>query len=143
MTGGGWINSPAGAYAPDGSLTGKANFGFVSRYRPGKIVPEGQTEFRFSVANLNFHSSNYDWLVVGGARAQYKGTGTINGSGIYKFILTAIDGQVPGGGGADKFRIKIWESVSGVVIYDNQTGALDDANPTTQIGGGSIVIHTN
>jgi len=140
VTGGGWINSPAGAYAPNPSLTGKANFGFVSRYRPGKVVPEGQTEFQFSVANLNFHSSTYEWLVVGGARAQYKGTGTINGAGSYKFILTAIDGQVAGGGGADKFRIKIWDSAD-VIVYDNQMGAGDDANPTTQLGGGSIVIH--
>ncbi len=140
VTGGGWIDSPAGAYTANPSLTGKANFGFVSRYRPGATVPEGQTEFRFSVANLNFHSSNYEWLVVGGARAQYKGTGTINGAGSYSFILTAIDGQVSGGGGADKFRIKIWSS--GGVVYDNQMGASDTADPTTQLGGGSIVIHT-
>jgi hypothetical protein len=141
VTGGGWINSPSGAYAANPSLTGKANFGFVSRYRPGATVPEGQTEFRFSVANLNFHSSNYEWLVVGGARAQYKGTGTINGTDGYKFLLTAIDGQRPGGGGEDKFRIKIWDSAD-IVIYDNQMGAGDDENPTTALGGGSIVIHT-
>ena len=128
--------------AADPSLIGKANFGFVSRYQPGAIIPEGQTEFRFSVANLNFHISNYDWLVVGGARAQYEGTGTINGAGSYKFLLTAIDGQRPGAGGVDKFRIKIWDFAE-VVIYDNQMGAGDDANPTTQLGGGSIVIHTN
>ena len=140
VTGGGWIDSPAGAYVPNSFLTGKANFGFVSHYRPGKIVPEGQTEFRFNVANFNFHSSNYEWLVVGGPRAQYKGTGTINGVGNYNFILTAIDGQVSGGGGVDKFRIKIWSS--GGVVYDNQMGAGDDATPTTQLGGGSIVIHT-
>jgi hypothetical protein len=139
VTGGGWINSPAGAYTADPSLTGKANFGFVSRYRHGATVPEGQTEFRFSVANLNFHSSNYEWLAVAGARAQYKGTGTINGAGNYNFMLTAIDGQVSGGGGVDKFRIKIWGSG---VIYDNQVGAGDDATPTTALGGGSIVIHT-
>ena len=78
--------------------------------------------------------------MVGGARAQYKGTGTINGAGNYNFILTAIDGQIPGGGGVDKFRIKIWSA--GDVVYDNQMGALDDANPTTQLGGGSIMIHT-
>lgn len=140
VTGGGWIDSPAGAYTANPSLTGKANFGFVSRYRPGATVPEGQTEFRFSVANLNFHSTNYEWLVVGGARAQYKGTGAINGAGSYNFILTAIDGQVAGGGGVDKFRIKIWGT--GGVIYDNQMGAADGADPTTQLGGGSIVIHT-
>jgi len=35
-------------------------------------------------------------------------------------MLTAIDGQVNGGGGVDKFRIKIWDSATGQVIYDNQ-----------------------
>ncbi len=29
VTGGGWINSPAGAAVWDATLTGKANFGFV------------------------------------------------------------------------------------------------------------------
>jgi hypothetical protein len=142
VTGGGWIDSPAKAYTADPSLTGKANFGFVSKYQKGANVPTGVTEFQFKVADLNFHSNNYEWLVVGGARAQYKGTGTINGSGSYKFILTAIDGQQPGGGGIDKFRIKIWDSAD-VIVYDNQTGASDTADPTTALGGGSIVIHTN
>jgi hypothetical protein len=27
------------------------------------------------------------------------------------------------------------------VVYDNQMDAEDDADPTTEIGGGSIVIH--
>ena len=35
VTGGGWIDSPAGAYIFDPSLTGKANFGFVSKYLKG------------------------------------------------------------------------------------------------------------
>jgi|GEM_PF-905663 len=142
VTGGGWINSPAGSYVANPSLTGKANFGFVSKYEPGAQVPTGQTEFQFKVANLNFHSTSYDWLVVAGARAQYKGTGTINGSGNYGFLLTAIDGQIQGGGGVDKFRIKIWDKNQGdVIVYDNQMGAGDDATPTTVLGGGSIVIH--
>ena len=29
---------------------------------------------------MNFHSTAYTWLVVSGYKAQYKGTGTINGS---------------------------------------------------------------
>lgn len=41
-----------------------------------------------------------------------KGSGTINGSGNYRFMLTAIDGQVNGGGSIDKFRNKIWNAVS-------------------------------
>jgi hypothetical protein len=41
----------------------------------------GETEFQFKAGDLNFHSSAYDWLVVAGARAQFKGVGTINGAG--------------------------------------------------------------
>ncbi|HXI90009.1 MAG TPA: 6-bladed beta-propeller [Blastocatellia bacterium] len=141
VTGGGWINSPAGAYAANPSLTGKASFGFVSKYEHGAHVPTGQTEFQFKAGNLNFHSTSYDWLVVAGARAQYKGSGTINGAGDYAFMLTAIDGQINGGGGQDKFRIKIWSKDNGGVIYDNQMGGGDADNPTTALGGGSIVIH--
>jgi hypothetical protein len=76
VTGGGWINSPPGAYDVDQTLTGKATFGFVSKYQKGASIPTGQTEFQFHLANLNFHSESYQWLVVAGAKAQYKGTGT-------------------------------------------------------------------
>jgi hypothetical protein len=144
VTGGGWINSPAGAYVPNTSLTGKATFGFVSRYRKGANVPEGNTEFQFHAAGMNFKSSSYQWLVVSGPKAQFKGVGTINGQGNYGFLLTATDGQMPGGGGLDKFRIKIWDIGSGVVVYDNVPSASDDidaANPQV-ISGGSIVIHS-
>jgi len=141
VTGGGWIDSPAGAYAPNPSLTGRANFGFVSKFQKGANVPTGQTQFNFRVTSLDFHSTSYEWLVVAGAKAQYKGSGTINKGGDYGFMLSAIDGQISGGGGVDKFRIKIWDKVTGGVVYDNQMGASDDTDPTTAIGGGSIVIH--
>ncbi len=135
VTGGGWINSPAGAYRPDPSLAGRANFGFVSKYKKGASVPEGQTEFQFQTGNLNFHSEIYQWLVVAGNKAQFKGTGTINGNGSYGFLLTAYDGS------PDRFRIKITGS-SGVV-YDNKFGSSDDidgADPQA-ISDGSIVVH--
>jgi len=141
VTGGGWINSPPGAYAADPTLSGKANFGFVSKYKKGASVPSGNTEFQFKAGDLNFNSTSYDWLVIAGARAQYKGSGTINGAGDHAFILTAIDGQVSGGGGVDKFRIKIWDKATGMVVYDNQLGAADTADPTMSLGGGSITVH--
>jgi len=141
VTGGGWINSPPGAYPADPTKTGQATFAFVSRYKPNTKVPTGQTEFQFKSAGLTFNSSSYEWLVVAGARAQFKGAGTINGGGNYGFMLTAIDGQVTGGGGVDKFRIKIWEVATGNIVYDNQLGAADTADPSTAIQGGSIVIH--
>lgn len=141
VTGGGWITSPAGAYTADPAMTGKATFGFVSKYQKGATVPSGNTQFQFQAGNLNFTSTAYEWLVIAGPKAQYKGTGTINGTGSYGFLLTASDGQVTGGGGIDKFRIKIWDMATGTIVYDNQMGAADNAGATTALGGGSIVIH--
>jgi len=128
VTGGGWINSPAGAYLADLDLTGKATFGFVSRYKNGATVPTGNTEFRFQAGNLNFQSTSYQWLIVNqnGSNAQFKGTGTINGSGSYTFLIWATDGS------PDTFRIQITDSNENAV-YDN---GMQQA-----IGGGSIVIH--
>jgi hypothetical protein len=136
VTGGGWIMSPAGAYAADPTLTGKANFGFVSKYKKGASTPTGETEFQFKAGDLNFHSSSYDWLVVAGANAKYKGVGTINGEGNYGFMLTATDGS------PDTFRIKIWDKDNGdEVVYDNKMGADDDGHDGTEIGGGNIKVH--
>lgn len=142
VTAGGWIMSPEGAYAAGPSLTGKANFGFVSKYKKGATTPSGQTQFSFSVADLNFHSDSYDWLVIAGPKAQYKGVGTINSAGNYGFMLFAVDEVLTSSTDTDLFRIKIWDRDNGdAIVYDNETGAGDDADPTTAIGGGSIVIH--
>jgi hypothetical protein len=141
VTGGGWIHSPTDAYVLEPTLSGKATFGFVSKYKKGTNVPVGNTEFQFHAANFSFRSTEYDWLVIAGARAMFKGTGVIDGAGNYGFMLTAIDGALPGGGGEDKFRIKIWDLATDAMVYDNQMDASDDADLTTVIGGGSIVIH--
>jgi hypothetical protein len=142
VTGGGWIWSPLGAYTADPTLEGKATFGFVSQYKKGATVPTGNTEFQFHAGDLNFKSSSFQWLVISGSRAQYKGLGTINGSGNYGFLVTAIDGQLSGGGGTDKFRIKIWDTSNGdAVVYDNQIAAAEDSSAATALSGGSIVIH--
>jgi hypothetical protein len=144
VTGGGWIDSPAGAFTADPSLLGRANFGFVSKYQKGKtgtVELSGQTEFQFQAGGLNFHSTSYEWLVVSGSRAQYKGVGRIQGdSREFGFLLTATDGQVAGGGGVDRFRIKIWE-IGGAIVYDNQPGDGDEAPALTALAAGSIVIH--
>ena len=125
VTGGGWIDSPAGAYTADPSLSGKANFGFVAKYKKGANVPDGNTQFQFKAGDLNFHSSSYEWLVVAGNKAQFKGEGTINGQGSYKFMITADDDS------PDTFRIHIWDDNG--TVYDNGS--------QQSLGGGSIVIH--
>ncbi len=116
------------------ALTGKANFGFVSKYQKGATVPTGNTEFQFKAGNLNLHSDSYEWLVVTGSDyAKFKGVGSINGEGAYKFMVWA--GDETGADGVDTFRIKIWQEADGteVVVYDN---GMDQA-----IGGGSVVVH--
>lgn len=143
VTGGGWIWSQAGWCHLDdlcAGAEGKANFGFVSKYRKGASVPTGNTEFNFKAGGLNFHSDAYEWLVVNqdGTNAQYKGSGTINGDVApngepYRFMLWAKDLDPDDD---DTFRIKIWyEGANGeIAIYDN---GFDQA-----IGGGNIVVHT-
>lgn len=125
VTGGGWIDSPAGAYAADTSLSGKATFGFVSKYKKGANVPDGNTEFQFKAGDLNFKSVSYEWLVVAGNKAQFKGEGTINGQGSYQFMINADDDN------PDTFRIQIWGDNG--IVYDNGS--------QQSLGGGNIVVH--
>jgi hypothetical protein len=144
VTGGGWFNSPAGAYAANPTLTGQATFGLNAKYKTGSTVPTGNTDFHFPAANLDFKSTSYDWLVVNGNQAQYQGSGTINGAGNYGFLVTALDNDANSGGGVDTIRIEIWDkNNNNAVIYDTQPGAANTAPPTTPLGGGDIQIHTN
>jgi PKD repeat protein len=132
VTGAGWIDSQAGAYKLDDTLSGKATFGFVSKYKKGATVPTGNTEFVFEAGDLNFHSASYQGLVVTGRNyAQFKGSGTINGEGDYRFMLWAGDAE------PDTFRIRIWEEDE----RGNETDVYDNGFDQ-EIGGGSIVIHT-
>jgi predicted extracellular nuclease len=140
VTGGGWVDSPADAYPADPALTGKAIFGLLAWYPRGANVPRGQTGFYLHAARLNLHSTSYQWLVIAGSKAQYQGSGKINGSGEYGFLVTVTDGKVRGRG-EDMLRIKIWDKATGTVIYDTQMGAPDDADATSVVKGGSILIH--
>ncbi len=173
VTGGGIIDSPAGSYTPststDADGQGRANFGFVAKVNPNSSVPIGNTEFQlrirraqsdaargrdrrghddgwdddaYSFTGLNFHSTGYVSLVVSNnqTKATYSGTGRVDGVTGYQFLVSVIDGRRTG---PDKFRIKIWGTSTGVVLYDSQAGATDDADATINLSGGSIVIHNN
>ena len=57
-------------------------------------------------------------------------------------MLSAIDADLTQSTDVDMFRIKIWdEDDNDAIFYDNQMDAPEDADPTTAIGGGSIVIY--
>jgi PKD repeat protein len=136
-TGAGLIDSLEGAYKPDVTSSGIARFGFISKYLHGTNVPTGSTDFVFRVADLRFRSTSYDWLVVAGNKAKFKGTGTINGLGNYGFMLTATDGDV------DLFRIKIWDKDTDLVVYDNKFGSSDDSYTGQELKAGNINIQNN
>lgn len=78
--------------------------------------------------------------MVSGARAQYKGSGSVNGQSGYGFLLTVSDGNLTGGGGTDKFRLKVTDA-TGQVIYDNLVGADDQLDKGQGVAAGSITIH--
>jgi hypothetical protein len=43
--------------------------------------------------------------------------------------------------GVERFRLKVWDKASGTIAYDNQMDAADRADPSTVLGGGSVVVH--
>jgi hypothetical protein len=147
VTGGGWIYSPEGALAGS-SAEGKLNYGFNAKYKTGKnnrYEVDGNTNFQFKEGDFHFKSSSHDAMslaISGEKKATYRGRGTVNGNGDHKFMVTVIDGDAPGGDGTDRFRIMVWETGnSSTVLYDNERTIAENADASTAIGGGSIVIH--
>jgi K(+)-stimulated pyrophosphate-energized sodium pump len=139
-TGDGSIKSPVGAYTAGSTLTGKATFKFDVQYRKGDRLPTGQTEFTFSAADMTFKSTSYDWLVVSESKARCKGTGTINGSGKYGFMLIVVD-ESREASKSKKFRMKIWDKTTGKTVYDNNLGYPEDITPTTVVSGGNVEVN--
>jgi len=135
VTGGGWFTpDPATCVCTPGS---KATFGLVTKYQKGSSVPTGNQEFQYKVDNINLHSTSFDWLVVSGPQAQFQGTGTINGSGAFKFRVTVRDGDVIGQ--PDRFEIRILPA--GSTDFGGTHLWKGGNDLTGSNGAGSIVIH--
>ncbi len=141
VTGGGWIDSPPGAYMADTSMTGKANFGFVAKYKKGASIPTGNTEFQFHMGNLNFHTESLLWMVIGESSATFAGEGTLNGIRGYGIRVSVVDARLSTDTDVDLLRVVIWDTDSGDVLYDNQPGADTLNGEGLPISRGSIVVH--
>jgi hypothetical protein len=146
--GNGAFTSPAGSIPSDPTATPKICFGFQSNYYKGATNPKGETEFDFDAGEFMFNVLNFDYLVVDGAKAQFKGSGKISNqlgtvqSGIY-FIMTVIDGNLAGTG-VDKIHMKIYNKNTGQVYYDNQPNVTSDFDdPTTVVTGDITIVNPN
>jgi len=123
-------------------LMGMINFDFSSQpeaVRSAKVETRSENLVNFMLGKLEFSALNYDFRALSGVRTQFKGYGKLNNETGYKYLLTVIDGQAPKGGGVDKFRLKIWNDKTGEVVFDNQLGDDDDADPTTPVGDGKSI----
>ncbi len=125
----------------DASMTGKANFGFVAKYKKGASIPTGNTEFQFHMGNLNFHTESLLWMVIGESSATFAGEGTLNGIRGYGIRVSVVDARLSTDTDVDLLRVVIWDTDSGDVLYDNQPGADTLNGEGLPISRGSIVVH--
>jgi endoglucanase len=138
VRGAGWFDSPLGAYAADTSASGRASFGFLARYEKDAETIVAHPGFRLRGVGFEFESTSYDWFVITGGKAQLRGSGRVNRQGTYAFQIAAIDGLGPSE--PDRLRIRIWDSASGILVYDNERGAPEGADPASALGRGSISV---
>jgi hypothetical protein len=122
----------------DPRAMGMVNFDFDSKTVTPSSSRSGSL-INLLLGKLEFRTLGYDSKTVAGARTQFKGSGTVNNLPGYRYILTVIDGQAPGGDGVDKFRLRVWNEKTGETVFDNQMGAGDDADPTNVVGDGASI----
>jgi hypothetical protein len=140
-SGRGWFSSPAGAVSAAPGLESTASFLFSYQYNPGTAIPEGNLQFQLLGSDLAFQGTGIAWLVIHGERLICQGSGTLNGSAGYRYLLSAIDGQALDLHAQDRLRVKIWNDATGDIIYDNEAGTTDDAAPTAAIMNGWVLIN--
>lgn len=139
--GSGWFVSPHGAQKLAGIRMGKAEFSFILPAVESAGATTVGPRLNFIAAGLSFRSGNFRRVAMQGARVQFEGRGTINGTGDYMFTLDTTAGT-----GAEReagrFGLKIWHidpaTKVAVVDYDNQGAGPDGSGSTFR---GEILVH--
>jgi beta-xylosidase len=103
VAGNGALTAPAGCL--DGIRAGgTVEFAFNAGSRTGR------TWLRFAGGDLDFRSTSQTMPLIIGRTATYRGTGTINGAGSYRFVVTAVDGT-------DRLAVRIWNARTGRAVF--------------------------
>ena len=125
-----------GFYDVPGQGNNKAHFTVNVKFLHGQAAPSGGAKFWIPGERLDFESTTIEMLVAAGDRAQFWGTGTIDGAAA-RFRVTVVDrGTAP-----DAIRIELWNADGRTLIHDTQPGAAQDAPLTTTIAGGKVHVH--
>ena len=140
------VYDPAGAsvmgsgfYSGDGQGKTKTHFAFNASFASGASSPNGSVRLWIPGGQLNFEATAVEMLVAAGNRAQFWGTGTLNGAAA-RFRITVVDGDAAGAKRtADAIRVELWNA-AGAPLYDTQSGAAQDAPALTPVEGGNIQI---
>jgi hypothetical protein len=133
----GWFSSPAGVYTADPAFAGKAVIQFDAKYSKKTAMLSGSVQFSFK--RFAFVSTSLEWLAIDGGRMQLSGQGKVNGKVGYSFMLSAAEDS-PDMNGSDTVHIRIWETATGNVIYDNMPGVPDYVLPITVLQGGVLIL---
>ena len=119
LAGSGSVLSPMGAFKKQPLHAGSASFSLVVPLSAG--VANIPAQLRFSLPGLDFRSQDLRLVGRQGAQHVFEGSGTVGGSGNYRFRL-ATSAAVAGGQDAG-LALKVWHtdaaSRAQVVDYDN------------------------
>ncbi len=102
-----------------GRLAQGVDFAFTARAGKGS----GSTWLTLPNGDV-FRSTGHLPAIVIGSGAVYSGTGTVNGGGSYRFLVSAVDGK-------DTLTLKVWDARTGRFVLD-----VTNVRPA----GGGIVV---
>lgn len=92
---------------------------------------------RLKAAERVFVADELDRFEVTGGEAELSGTGRMGGRARYRFVISVVDGDVPGGDGVDRFRVVITNERE--TIVDTELGAARQG-ATNALTHGRIVL---
>jgi probable HAF family extracellular repeat protein len=144
LAGSGWFVSPHGARKTADRQMGTAAFSFVLPSGPSTTAGKAAPRLNFSAAGLSLRSDSVRLVARQGARAEFEGSGTLNGTGNYLFSVKMTSGAGAGAGVGEpgRFGLKIWHvdpaTRAVVVDYDNRDDASQGLGSPFR---GKVLIH--